>query len=194
MILWTGYLACARCSASGVCLSIDPISLSSASDRPLQVPATQRCPNCSGAGKVKNSVESRSYLQMKYSVAFLILNTALVLEYSSDLVTVLLCYILHKIFSIHLVIMAWLIPSWSREEIVTMQILQIEFQFWAQLPFYLLPMLAAGTSATIICCSLLGVCTWAHNVTRLQVAVNFDLLWFYFFLAHRFSHQTKFIM
>jgi hypothetical protein len=61
MILWTGYLACARCSASGVCLSIDPISLSSASDRPLQVPATQRCPNCSGAGKVKNSVESRSY-------------------------------------------------------------------------------------------------------------------------------------
>ncbi|KAB5552986.1 hypothetical protein DKX38_010297 [Salix brachista] len=48
----TGYLACARCSASGVCLSIDPISLSSASDRPLQVPATQRCPNCSGAGKV----------------------------------------------------------------------------------------------------------------------------------------------
>ncbi|KAF9680858.1 hypothetical protein SADUNF_Sadunf06G0165300 [Salix dunnii] len=48
----TGYLACARCSASGVCLSVDPISLSSASDRPLQVPATQRCPNCSGAGKV----------------------------------------------------------------------------------------------------------------------------------------------
>jgi hypothetical protein len=43
---------------------------------------------------------------MKYLVAFLILNTALVLEYSSDLVTVLLCYILHKIFSIHLVIMA----------------------------------------------------------------------------------------
>lgn len=48
----TGYLACARCSASGVCLSIDPISLTSASDRPLRVPATQRCPNCSGAGKV----------------------------------------------------------------------------------------------------------------------------------------------
>ncbi|OAY40840.1 protein ORANGE-LIKE, chloroplastic [Manihot esculenta] len=48
----TGYLACARCSSSGVCLSIDSISLSSASDRPLEVPTTQRCPNCSGAGKV----------------------------------------------------------------------------------------------------------------------------------------------
>ncbi|EEF32058.1 protein ORANGE-LIKE, chloroplastic isoform X1 [Ricinus communis] len=48
----TGYLACARCSASGVCLSIDPISLSSISDQPLRVPTTQRCINCSGAGKV----------------------------------------------------------------------------------------------------------------------------------------------
>ncbi|KAJ4705294.1 chaperone protein dnaJ-related [Melia azedarach] len=48
----SGYLACARCSSSGVCLSIDPISISSASDRPLRVPTTQRCPNCSGAGKV----------------------------------------------------------------------------------------------------------------------------------------------
>lgn len=48
----TGYLACARCSASGVCLSIDPISLSTTTNRPLQVPTTRRCPNCSGAGKV----------------------------------------------------------------------------------------------------------------------------------------------
>lgn len=48
----TGYLACARCSSSGVCLNIDPISVSSATDRPLQVPTTRRCPNCSGAGKV----------------------------------------------------------------------------------------------------------------------------------------------
>ncbi|GMN39437.1 hypothetical protein TIFTF001_008657 [Ficus carica] len=47
-----GYLACARCSASGVCIRIDPISVSSLSDRPLRVPATQRCLNCSGAGKV----------------------------------------------------------------------------------------------------------------------------------------------
>lgn len=50
--LGTGYLACARCSTSGVCLDIDPISVSSASVRPLQVPKTRRCPNCSGAGKV----------------------------------------------------------------------------------------------------------------------------------------------
>ncbi|OVA10025.1 hypothetical protein BVC80_1751g200 [Macleaya cordata] len=47
----TGYLACARCSASGVCLSAEPISISSAADRPLRAPTTKRCPNCSGAGK-----------------------------------------------------------------------------------------------------------------------------------------------
>ncbi|KAF2307651.1 hypothetical protein GH714_030596 [Hevea brasiliensis] len=32
----TGYLACARCSSSGVCLGIDPVSLSSASNRPCK--------------------------------------------------------------------------------------------------------------------------------------------------------------
>ncbi|XP_022132435.1 protein ORANGE-LIKE, chloroplastic [Momordica charantia] len=48
----TGYLACARCSSSGVCVSADPISLSATSTRPLRVPTTQRCLNCSGAGKV----------------------------------------------------------------------------------------------------------------------------------------------
>ncbi|KAH7554103.1 hypothetical protein JRO89_XS12G0111500 [Xanthoceras sorbifolium] len=48
----TGYLACARCSSSGVSISIDPISVSNFSDRPLRVPTAQRCPNCSGAGKV----------------------------------------------------------------------------------------------------------------------------------------------
>lgn len=48
----SGYLACARCSSSGVCLSVDPISISNASNGPLRVPTTQRCPNCSGAGKV----------------------------------------------------------------------------------------------------------------------------------------------
>ncbi|XP_058760049.1 protein ORANGE-LIKE, chloroplastic-like [Vicia villosa] len=50
--LGTGYLACARCSTTGVCLKIDPISASGATVRPLQVPTTKRCPNCSGAGKV----------------------------------------------------------------------------------------------------------------------------------------------
>lgn len=47
-----GYLACARCSGSGVCLNIEPISVSGVSDHPLGPPTTQRCPNCSGAGKV----------------------------------------------------------------------------------------------------------------------------------------------
>ncbi|GER33742.1 chaperone protein dnaJ-related [Striga asiatica] len=49
--LLIGYLACARCSASGLCLSVEPI-ISSASDSPLRAPTTKRCPNCSGAGKV----------------------------------------------------------------------------------------------------------------------------------------------
>ncbi|CAN0879476.1 Protein ORANGE-LIKE, chloroplastic, partial [Linum grandiflorum] len=48
----TGYLACARCGGGGVCLDVNPISISSTSDKPLRVPSTQRCPNCSSAGKV----------------------------------------------------------------------------------------------------------------------------------------------
>ncbi|XP_051114243.1 protein ORANGE-LIKE, chloroplastic-like isoform X2 [Andrographis paniculata] len=47
----TGYLACARCSGSGLCLPAKPI-VASASDRPLSTPTMERCPNCSGAGKV----------------------------------------------------------------------------------------------------------------------------------------------
>ncbi|KVH94534.1 hypothetical protein Ccrd_003399 [Cynara cardunculus var. scolymus] len=37
---------------SGVCLNIEPISVSNASDRPLRAPTTRRCLSCSGAGKV----------------------------------------------------------------------------------------------------------------------------------------------
>ncbi|KAF7149311.1 hypothetical protein RHSIM_Rhsim03G0072900 [Rhododendron simsii] len=48
----TGYLACARCSASGMCLNVEPISVSNASDQPLRAPTTQRCSSCSGVGKV----------------------------------------------------------------------------------------------------------------------------------------------
>lgn len=48
----TGYLACARCSASGVFVSIEPVSVPGVCDYPLPPPRTQRCPNCSGAGKV----------------------------------------------------------------------------------------------------------------------------------------------
>ncbi|KAF3320734.1 hypothetical protein FCM35_KLT14868 [Carex littledalei] len=49
----TGYLACARCSASGMILSIEPVSIRERGhSRPLQSPCMSRCPNCSGAGKV----------------------------------------------------------------------------------------------------------------------------------------------
>lgn len=46
-----GYLACGRCSGSGLSLNIEPI-IASASDRPLLVPTTRWCSNCSGSGKV----------------------------------------------------------------------------------------------------------------------------------------------
>ncbi|KAJ8421276.1 hypothetical protein Cgig2_026807 [Carnegiea gigantea] len=48
----SGYLACARCSASGVCLKTEPISISGDFNHPLQAPTIQRCSNCSGTGKV----------------------------------------------------------------------------------------------------------------------------------------------
>ncbi|XP_021765225.1 protein ORANGE-LIKE, chloroplastic-like [Chenopodium quinoa] len=48
----SGYLACARCSSSGVCLRTEPISINGDYNRPLRVPTTQRCSNCSGVGKV----------------------------------------------------------------------------------------------------------------------------------------------
>ncbi|XP_047968113.1 protein ORANGE-LIKE, chloroplastic-like [Salvia hispanica] len=47
----TGYLSCARCSATGLRVSVEPI-LTSATDRELNVPTTCRCQNCSGSGKV----------------------------------------------------------------------------------------------------------------------------------------------
>ncbi|KAG9459072.1 hypothetical protein H6P81_003580 [Aristolochia fimbriata] len=48
----TGYLPCARCSASGVCLSVEPLMIAGGSRHPLRTPTTKRCSNCSGAGKV----------------------------------------------------------------------------------------------------------------------------------------------
>lgn len=52
---WIGYLSCARCSSSGLCVSIEPI-VTSATDRPLNAPTTRRCQNCSGSGKVSDYV------------------------------------------------------------------------------------------------------------------------------------------
>lgn len=50
--MYTGYLACARCSASGVLVSTEPVSINGSCAQPLQAPSTMRCRNCSGAGKV----------------------------------------------------------------------------------------------------------------------------------------------
>lgn len=73
--LMAGYLACARCSASGVCLSVDPI-VTDAIDDPLRVPTTQRCPNCSGAGKVSQhcvpSLMLNPSIQWSYNVEFML--------------------------------------------------------------------------------------------------------------------------
>ena len=50
-----GYLACARCSSTGAVVLTEPVSTFSDGDQPLSAPKTERCPNCSGAGKVKQS-------------------------------------------------------------------------------------------------------------------------------------------
>lgn len=48
----TGYLACARCSANGMCVKTELISIYNNTDHPWRVPMTERCSSCSGAGKV----------------------------------------------------------------------------------------------------------------------------------------------
>lgn len=48
----SGYLACARCSASGTCLSNGSISANNGAANTPRGPTTQRCLNCSGSGKV----------------------------------------------------------------------------------------------------------------------------------------------
>lgn len=49
----TGYLACARCSSTGSLVLIEPVSTLNGGDQPLSPPKTERCSNCSGAGKVR---------------------------------------------------------------------------------------------------------------------------------------------
>uniref|UniRef100_A0A0E0K314 Uncharacterized protein n=1 Tax=Oryza punctata TaxID=4537 RepID=A0A0E0K314_ORYPU len=51
--LGTGYLACARCSSTGTLVLTEPVSTFSDGDQPLSTPRTERCPNCSGAGKAR---------------------------------------------------------------------------------------------------------------------------------------------
>lgn len=50
--LGTGYLACARCSSTGVIVLTEPVATIDGADQPLPPPRTERCSNCSGAGKV----------------------------------------------------------------------------------------------------------------------------------------------
>lgn len=48
----TGYLACARCSSTGALVVAEPVSAISGGNHSLSPPETERCSNCSGAGKV----------------------------------------------------------------------------------------------------------------------------------------------
>ncbi|XP_068329846.1 triacylglycerol lipase 1-like [Pyrus communis] len=47
-----GYLVCARCSSTGTLVLTEPVSTVDGGNQPLSLPKTERCSNCSGAGKV----------------------------------------------------------------------------------------------------------------------------------------------
>ncbi|XP_071694447.1 protein ORANGE-GREEN, chloroplastic-like [Rutidosis leptorrhynchoides] len=49
--LGTGYLACARCANTGSIVLIDPVASANGGNQPLSPPKTERCSNCSSAGK-----------------------------------------------------------------------------------------------------------------------------------------------
>jgi len=51
----TGYLACARCSSTGALVLTEPVSAIAGGNHSLSPPKTERCSNCSGAGKVKHT-------------------------------------------------------------------------------------------------------------------------------------------
>ncbi|KAB1204117.1 hypothetical protein CJ030_MR8G001629 [Morella rubra] len=55
--LGTGYLACARCSSTGALVLVEPVSTFNGGNQPLSLPKTDRCSNCSGAGKLTNLLE-----------------------------------------------------------------------------------------------------------------------------------------
>jgi hypothetical protein len=59
--MYPGYLACARCSSTGALVLPEPASTASSGSKPLSTPQTERCPNCSGAGKVRFHISYFSY-------------------------------------------------------------------------------------------------------------------------------------
>lgn len=48
----TGYLACARCSSTGSLVISEPVSAIAGGNHSVSTSKTERCSNCSGAGKV----------------------------------------------------------------------------------------------------------------------------------------------
>nr|XP_028961869.1 protein ORANGE, chloroplastic-like isoform X2 [Malus domestica] len=57
--LGTGSLACARCSSTGTLVLTEPVSTADdGGNQPLSLPKTERCSNCSGAGKVRHIIVS----------------------------------------------------------------------------------------------------------------------------------------
>ena len=53
---YAGYLACARCSSTGTLVLTEPVSTVDGGNQPLSLPKTERCSNCSGAGKVRHII------------------------------------------------------------------------------------------------------------------------------------------
>lgn len=66
MLSDAGYLACARCASTGSIVLIDPVASANGGNQPLSPPKTERCSNCSGAGKVSVSFLFSFIMQLLY--------------------------------------------------------------------------------------------------------------------------------
>lgn len=66
-----GYLACARCSSTGALVLVEPVSTFDGGNQPLSLPKTDRCSNCSGAGKVGHlTIWSEKFLRWRSNCRF----------------------------------------------------------------------------------------------------------------------------
>lgn len=54
-----GYLACARCSSTGALIVAEPVSAIAGGNHSVSTSKTERCSNCSGAGKVYITIKPK---------------------------------------------------------------------------------------------------------------------------------------